>query len=171
MTEIWKDIAGHEGHYQVSNLGNVRSLTRAITLKDRNCTYKGRKLKQGNHSAGYRVVNLCLNLKVKQYYVHRLVASAFLIEDLTKPFVNHIDSNPSNNHISNLEYVTHAGNLQHALLAGIKVGRTKLTKNDRLEIKELRNKGVKVADIAIKFNVLQAAIYELLKGDTWSWEK
>lgn len=91
MKEIWKDIEGYEGLYQVSNFGNVYSF---LTKK---------KLKPGNDK-GYLKVNLSKQKKVKQFTMHRLVAKAFIPNPNNYPIINHKDENPSNNHVNNLEW-------------------------------------------------------------------
>ena len=96
--EEWKDIEGYEGLYQVSSLGRVKS------LKDNNDKSREKILKQGKMKNGYLKVNLWKNEKVKQYYVHRLVANAFIENPSSLPWVNHKDENPSNNRVNNLEW-------------------------------------------------------------------
>ena len=99
MKEIWRDIVGYEGLYQVSNLGRVRSLGKWI---DRKC--KGKRwqeeiiLKQPLYS-GYLYVGLWKNRKLKYYRVHRLVAEAFLDNPHNLPEVNHKDENKQNNFV------------------------------------------------------------------------
>lgn len=98
MTEIWKDIPGFVGLYQVSNLGNVRSLPRRTT--------KGKVLKASEDKDGYLKITLSNGLIKEGWLVHRLVASAFVQNPLGLPVVNHIDENKQNNRADNLEYCT-----------------------------------------------------------------
>ena len=105
MKEIWKDIPEYEGLYQVSNLGNVRSL-------NYNRTGEIKLLKQGNVN-GYKVVILYKDGKKKNYLVHRLVAIAFLPNPNNLPIINHKDENPSNNNVNNLEWCTQAYNTNY----------------------------------------------------------
>ena len=122
MEEIWKDIKGYEGYYQVSNLGRVKSLSR----KQRNwrCEFvtKEKILNPYYDTHGYRVVSLRKNNTNKKISVHRLVGKAFIPNTENKPEINHIDGNKENNVVTNLEWVTYSENLIHAW-------RTGLTKN------------------------------------------
>lgn len=97
--EIWKDIEGYEGLYQVSNLGRVK---RAYILKP----YKDKK--------GYLAVQLSKHNKVKRLFVHRLVAMAFIPNPNNLPQVNHKDRNTSNNHMGNLEWCDARYNLEYS---------------------------------------------------------
>lgn len=94
MEEIWKDIEGYEGLYQVSNLGRVKSLRRNIILKI--------KIERN----GYEKVVLTVNSIHKDYYIHRLVATAFISNPDNLPQVNHKDENKTNNCVDNLEWCT-----------------------------------------------------------------
>lgn len=110
--EIWKDVAGFEGLYEVSNFGNVRSVTRLITRSDGK-TYlkKGKHLKPFLTNKGYEYVMLNdFNSKQHLKTVHRLVAQAFVDNQNNLPIVNHKDENKLNNAVSNLEWCTHAYN-------------------------------------------------------------
>lgn len=103
--EIWKDIKGYEGLYQVSNLGNVRSM-------NYNHTGQIKLLKQVPDKNGYLRVTLSPPKINKQ--VHRLVAEAFLPNPNNYPVVNHKDCNPANNNVNNIEYCTVAYNNSYA---------------------------------------------------------
>lgn len=112
--EIWKDILGFEGRYQVSNKGNVRSLSRLETTKAGWSRFKvGRILKQkhGNGQQRYRSVSLGHG---NTRLVHRLVAETFILNPDNLPHVNHKDRNTINNSIYNLEWVTPQINSIHA---------------------------------------------------------
>lgn len=100
MEEIWKDIPGYEGKYQVSSFGRVRSLDR---IDDENHFRKGQIMKT-KLLRGYVRVPLRDGKKQKDYQVHRLVASAFIPNPDNLPQVNHKDCNPGNNHVENLEW-------------------------------------------------------------------
>ena len=104
MQEIWKDIEGYEGCYQVSNLGRVKSLDRNVKGNKSNYIRTGKILSPKTHRNGYLVVGLCTDRKIKMYYIHRLVAQAFLPNLDRLPQVNHKDENKTNNNVENLEW-------------------------------------------------------------------
>lgn len=105
--ESYLPIQGYEGLYEVSNLGNVRSLPGGRRL--------GIVLKQIIRITRYRFVFLCKNGMTKSFAVHRLVGKAFIPNPDNKPMINHIDNDPSNNKVSNLEWVTSKENMHHAM--------------------------------------------------------
>lgn len=116
--ELWIDITGYEGLYQVSNYGNVKSLSRIVNhAKSGKLTIKERLLKLSIDAYGYRHVMLSKNGVVKIKKVHKLVAIAFLnhVPSGYKLVINHIDFNRQNNYIKNLEIVTPRvnGNKKH----------------------------------------------------------
>lgn len=116
--EIWKDIKGFEGIYQVSNLGRVRSLDRIVKIKSRwGCMterfYKGRVLSPGTDTKGYKFVNLKKDGQNSECRIHRLVALAFVPGNFEGAVVNHKDENRENNIPDNLEWITFADNLNY----------------------------------------------------------
>ena len=110
--EIWKDIKGYEGSYQISNRGLVKSL-------NFNHTNKEKILKDKINRKGYRYVTLYCNSKAKYMSIHRLVAEAFILNPNNMPQVNHIDGNKGNNTVENLEWCTEKENVQHAIKTGL----------------------------------------------------
>ena len=123
--EIWKDIKGFEGYYQVSNMGRIKSLDRYVRgNKDSKLHIKERIIKGGIETRGYSFVSLNKNGTRTYARIHRLVAEAFLENPFNKPEVNHIDGNKQNNTVSNLEYCTRTENEQHAYKIGLKKGKT-----------------------------------------------
>ena len=113
--EIWRDIKGYEGLYQVSNMGRVKSLERTVTRKNgRKYTVKELILKPNSDGHGYLRVDLGNGSgKGKTIKVHRLVCEAFHKNPENKPCVNHIDENKTNNTASNLEWCTYEENNNH----------------------------------------------------------
>lgn len=108
MEEIWKDIKGYEGLYQVSNLGQVRSYDRVDNIGR---LWKGGILKCFNGNREYLLVKLRKNGIRKGYLVHRLVAEAFIPNPDNLPEVNHKDCNPCNNIYTNLEFCNRSHNV------------------------------------------------------------
>ena len=109
--ELWKDIHGYEGQYQVSNLGRVRSLDR---IAPKGKSLKGAIRKQFiNKKTGYCYVNLCKNAKSNNILVHRLVASAFIDNSEHKETVNHINEIKTDNRAENLEWMSLDENLHY----------------------------------------------------------
>jgi hypothetical protein len=111
--EVWKNIEGYEGIYQVSNLGRVKSLERKrLGFKKAPTIVNERILKTGVQTNGYLIVGLHKDGKVKTRLIHQLVAIAFLNHkpDGFKLVVNHINFNRSDNRFENLEIVTHREN-------------------------------------------------------------
>jgi len=112
--EIFKDIKGYEGLYQVSNLGNVRSY-----YKDK----EGKILSAGLKPEGYKYVNLHSD-KNKNFYIHRLVALAFIPNPQNKTQVNHINGIKNDNRLDNLEWATSSENRLHAYKIGLQKGQS-----------------------------------------------
>jgi len=102
MFEEWRDIAGYENLYQVSNFGQVRHTQRI-----------GKPIKQSMIRNGYMKLLLCKDNKTKTVMVHRLVALAFVENPENKAEVNHKDGNKKNNSVDNLEWMTRSENLKH----------------------------------------------------------
>ena len=112
--EIWRDIKGYEGLYQVSNMGRVKSLERTVIKKNgRKQHRKERILKPRTTHYGYLEVCLSDNNNGRFFLVHRLVCEAFQGSPKNKPCVNHIDENKTNNVASNLEWCTYTENINY----------------------------------------------------------
>lgn len=123
MEEIWKPIKDYEGLYEVSNLGNVRSIDREITTWNRykyiKIKHKGQLLKQ-HTIKGYKAVGVSKNGKMHNLQLHRLIAKAFILNPNNYPCVNHIDGNKQNNNINNLEWCSYSHNTKEAIRLGLK---------------------------------------------------
>jgi len=95
--EEWKSIEDYD-NYEISNLGNVKNKT------------TNKLLTPYLHNAGYYKIDLCKNGKKKKYYIHRLIAKAFIPNPYNLAEIDHIDRNKSNNSINNLRWITHTNN-------------------------------------------------------------
>lgn len=107
--EVWKDISGYEGLYQVSNMGNVRGLVfnnNQVVGKE-----KIHPIAKTDNGRGYHIVSLRKNGKRKNEYVHRIVAMAFLEKPDGKNYINHLDYDKHNNCVENLEWCTQSENV------------------------------------------------------------
>ena len=135
MQEIWKDIDGYVGFYQVSNLGRIKRIEHTDKMGH---TYKERIVKCSNQGNGYLYVHLSKNGIPKWYLVHRLVATAFLHKKDGLDIVNHLDNNPLNNRVDNLEWTDYKGNMQHAT----KQGRMHYNPNNLKKAQESRKRAV-----------------------------
>lgn len=113
MTEIWKDIYGYEGYYQVSNLGNIRSLDRYIKVGKGIRFFKGTTLKTWLSHNGYVLCNLKKMGKTQTVRVNRLVAIAFLDNPLNYPQVNHKNFDKKDNSVNNLEWCDERYNINY----------------------------------------------------------
>jgi hypothetical protein len=174
MKEIWKDIEGYEGRYQVSNYGNVKSLyqeyhgghgKKQLIIRPE----KLLALNKNNH--GYSQVALCKDGKSKSKKVHRLVAEAFFINYGDKPQVNHIDGDRLNNHVNNLEWCTSKENIVHGFeklnskrACGVRQHLAKL--NDET-IKEIRKSSKSPYELAPEYGVNVRTIYRIKNNETW----
>lgn len=106
--EVWKDIVGYEGLYQISNLGRVKSLKRKVYAGRNRMRWQYERILSNNktNGNGYIVVSLNKESKSKNKYVHRLVAEAFLENPNNYKYINHKDQNTFNNNANNLEFCT-----------------------------------------------------------------
>lgn len=114
--EIWVDIEGYDGMYQVSQYGNVRSWKNS--REDKSRTPKLKALKLYGDKRKYIYVWLFKDDK-KSVAVHRLVAMAFIENPCNHPWVDHIDGNQTNNHVSNLRWVNKSQNIQNTKMSKI----------------------------------------------------
>lgn len=127
--EIFKDIPGCEGYYQVSNKGNVKSLSRYVKSKPGQRDYKtpSRILKTNIDKRGYHRVELNVNGNSKKHLVHRLVAKTFIPNPENKPNIDHINTNTSDNRVENLRWCTQKENIHNPI--SFKRNRESLNRN------------------------------------------
>ena len=154
QTITFKQIDGYDNYF-ISDNGDVLN------------NKSGRILKSSISNIGYRQINLNKNNRKKRYYVHRLVAKAFLKDDAERLEVNHIDGNKLNNNVSNLEYVTHSENIKHAIdtglfkIKGIEHHNAKLSLIGVQFIRDNYKVKYTVKQLAKMFNVSRLTIYKV----------
>lgn len=113
--ECWKDIIGYQGIYQISNLGNVRTIERYV--QQSNCCRKFKSIMMSltDNGNGYLIVGLRKNHNRKNFYIHRLVAEHFIGNIPTGKVVNHKDLNKRNNNVDNLEIISQKENVLYSV--------------------------------------------------------
>lgn len=165
--EVWKDIKGYEGYYQVSNLGKVKRLAKKVLQSNGSLAiYRERVLKEEN-TKGYLRVTLSRGNKQKRFLIHRLVATHFILNINKKRFVNHIDGNKENNKFINLEWCTSSENEIHSysVLGKVNFNR-KLKELDIIFIKTnaVKGRNGNIKKLSDKFKVDVSTIYNVLKN-------
>ena len=180
--EVWKNVIGYENIYQVSNFGNVKSLDREVAPNNRVPYWrKGKSCKQSKSNTGYMTVGFTVNNKKVNKYVHRLVAEAFITNFSNYPQVNHIDCNKANNRMYNLEWCTNSQNHIHATENGLNKlhlhrvaysgeenGKSLLTKEQVLEIKQkyIPYK-YSAKKLSKEYEVSESCITHILNNTSW----
>lgn len=166
--EIWKDIEGYEGIYQISNFGDVKSLNYSRTKKEHT-------LKQQIDKYGYKRVLLYKNNKSKHYLIHRLVAQAFIPNPDNLPQINHKDENRQNNVFNNLEwcdckYNNNYGNRNQKIQKSLSKEIKQLDKNGKL-IKIWENSIIASKHLNIHSgNIRSCCRHELKTAGGYIWE-
>lgn len=163
--EIWKDVVGYEGFYQVSNFGNVKSLGNEFSRKER-------FLKLSPQSKGYLTVVLQKNSTRKMVLVHRIVAEYFVDNAESKVQVNHINGIKTDNRVENLEWVSHRENLDHAIknnltLKGEENRNSKLKDIDVVKIHSLLQKKTTIKELSESYNVSYSTIDGIRTNRYW----
>jgi len=192
--EEWRDIAGYEGLYQVSNSGNVK------VVKSFHSTKNGKLFQLKPGANGYVRISLWKNGIRKMLCVHHIVCEAFIGSRPKGKVVNHIDFNRANNRIDNLEYLTTKENIHHSLprmkealkkwhdaynptrprgdehwshkkpqfiVKGEKQGSAKLTDKKVSNIKKQLKQGARNIDLARQYNVNVTTIERIKYGKGW----
>lgn len=165
MEEIWKDIVGFEGLYQVSNLGNVKRLFSKRVLQER---LIGRNIDR------YGYVKRVLSKEGKMYFFteHRLVAIAFIDNPKNKATVNHKNGIKTDNRVENLEWHTNSENMSHAIETGlkdqkgIKHHKCKLTEEQVLEIRKIGFSETRMS-LSKKYGISRTNVLGIIRGKFW----
>ena len=169
--EVWKDITGYEGYYQVSNSGNVKSLDRVVKHRTSGfLTLKGKLLKPRKSTQDRKYVDLNKNKKAKRFYIHTLVAQTFIGERPKGYDICHINGNNQDNRLENLRYDTKGQNQIDIYRQGGKHGLGKLSIEQVLEIRQLYATGEYTHfELAKKFNVSQNTTQRVVKRQSFFW--
>ena len=168
--EIWRDICGYEGLYQVSIYGRIKSFHKK----------KPRIFKDFKSRQGYIMVSLYKNGSYKTYRTHIFVGRIFISNPDNKPQINHIDGDKANNCIWNLEWTTGKENMRHASQMGLIHGNRNSTGSKNPSAKLNEEKAEKILNLYIYgdpefgapalakvFNVSSSSIYNVIKGRTF----
>ena len=163
--ERWLPVVGHEGLYEVSDLGNVRSVRRTTNSR------VGLVLKTNLNSWGYLQVHLSRKGRVSWSTVHRLVLAAFVGPPAAGEQGNHMNGIKTDNRLTNLEWATPSENIRHAHRTdlaprGERSSRAKLTEAQVLQIRAL-SKNVTGRELARRFGVSASAISLVLNRKHW----
>ncbi|MEI7509322.1 MAG: NUMOD4 domain-containing protein [Flavobacterium sp.] len=165
MEEIWKDVKGFEGLYQVSNIGNVKRLISERVFAER---LIGRNIDR----YGYVKRVLSKHNKLTNFTEHRLVAIAFIDNLENKATINHINGIKTDNRVENLEWNTNKENQQHAIRIGlmdskgIKHNMCKLTEEQIIEIRKIGFSETRMS-LSKKYGVSRTHILRLIRNEGW----
>jgi len=181
MKEIWKDIVGYEGYYQVSSFGRVKSLSRIKYRKNGKKVvphvFPEKILRPEETWNGRLRVVLMVDKVKKRFLVHRLIALVFIPAIEGKPWINHKDGNPHNNKPGNLEWCTREENVEHAQKNGLfargdKNGMSKLTSVEvRLIREKYEEENINQKELAKMFMVKQGTVSNVIRRVTWKHVK
>lgn len=171
--EIWKPVKGFEGLYEVSNLGEVKTVERTILRKSALGKFSEYLVKSAikkpyQNKSGYVTIAIIKENKTITTYLHRIIAEAF-VERISETdiVVNHINGIKNDNRIENLEWVTSSTNNVHALDTGLRSTRKSMTKEFINSVLELREQGLVHSEIATKLKTTIAIVQGITSGNTY----
>lgn len=171
--EIWKDVVGYEGYYQVSDMGRVRSLPRIVKSRNRwgevSLRWPGKLLTLLSIRGGYKKVLLSKDGKVANKVVSSLVMEAFIGPRPKGLFVLHGDGDPENNRVSNLRYGTQKENMMDSILHGTRPKGVLCTgaKLTPAQVSEIRTSQETNAALARRFGVDTSTVRLARTGRNW----
>lgn len=172
--EVWKPIVITDGLYEVSNYGNVRSVTHKDSMGR---LWQGKEIKKGLDGAGhYLQAVVKIRGEYKKINVHRLVAMAFIPNPHNYPEVNHKDENKINNHVENLEWCTHQyNNCYGSRLASIRGEKNPANKISIETVKDIkknykhRDPQFGVTPLAKKYGISVTHVCAIVHGRRWAY--
>lgn len=169
--EVWKEIEGYEEYYLVSNFGTVKRKPSYVKRKNAYIFVKGSIIKP-QIVAKYTAVSLSRDGNQKTYYLHRIIAKAFIPNPENKRCVNHKDADKLNNSLDNLEWCTNKENTRHAMSLellnfGEKCKNSKLTDELVRKIRNLRREKVRLPEVAKIMGLEKSLIQYVYYGITW----
>jgi len=170
--ELWNDIVGYEGIYQISTLGRIKVLDREVVVTTKNGSHM-RKTKEKLHKPN---TNNCNYLWVKltdkkgncdRHFIHQLIAKHFVSNPLDKKYVNHKDGNKRNNNVTNIEWVTQSENVRHSM----EIGTHQFKPKEPFAMIDLRTNSIIgifrfLTDVHNQYGVSIGNISSILKGKT-----
>jgi len=152
----------------VSDTGRIIRMASSRRNKSYWQTFEEKELTPRAIGAGYFAVTCKEQGRQRTFYVHRLVAEAFLKKPLDANEVNHLDGDKSNNDLRNLEWTTHSANLQHAYKSKLHPGRA-LTPKQVVAIRAMLDAGETMPMVAKRFGVSTSAINHIKQKRSWTW--
>jgi len=170
ILEVWKDIYGYKGLYQVNRCGQVKSLARKVKFRNGLSSRKEKILSAGPTTSGYSAVTLSRNGKIKGFQVHRLVALAFIPNPDRKPDINHINGIKMDNRVKNIEWCTASENILHSHRIGLRNhkgeshSQSKLTEEDVRDIRVLEGLH---KNIALIYGVTAGNVSMVKRRQSW----
>ncbi len=166
----------YQNLYEVSSLGNIRSVNRQIKYRDgRVYNYKAGTKKPTLRRLKYKHNIYCINLnkdgKLKTFQVHRLVADNFIPNPQNKKEVNHKNGNPLDNNLKNLEWATSKENKLHAIKMGLFPKGTKKFNAilDEEKVKDIYESSLPYKEIAQKYGIKPFYVSSIKSGLKWKW--
>ena len=172
--EVWKDVLGYEGFYEVSDQGRVRSLPRTVPSRGGTRVSPGRIRKLVPKSNGYLTVTLSKHGRIKCCHVHQLVMEVFIGPCPDGHEVCHYNGDKTNNNLKNLRYDTRSANRSDGKRlgrdnSGERNGHSKLTYQQVHDIRRRVAAGETQRKLASEYGVAFQTINKVVRRETWDW--